>query len=408
MFESITPAPPDAILGLSEAFAADARPGKVNLAVGVYKDATGKTPILAAVKEAERRLLESETTKSYLPITGPAAYGQQVRALLFGADHALATDGCAVTSATPGGTGALRVTADYLAANHPGTAVWMTTPTWANHPSIFKAAGVTVKRYPYLDASGFALDFDGMLAALKQVPAGDVVLLHGCCHNPTGVDPSPTQWEAIASVLEERGALPLLDFAYQGFGDGLEEDAAGLRAVTKTCGALLICSSFSKNFGLYNERVGALTAVAGDAQQASAVLSRIKLCIRRNYSNPPAHGLSIVRTVLEDPALTGQWADELATMRSRIAEMRKALRAGLDARGVSLSPEGNGFVTAQKGMFTMSGLSPEAVASLREDHGIYVVGDGRVNVAGITPGNLDTLCDSLSKVGNRKSEGRNG
>ena len=398
MFEAIEPAAPDAILGLTEMYRSDPRKHKVNLAVGVYKDATGATPVLAAVKAAEARLLETETTKGYLPIDGPPAYGGAVRRLLLGKDHAAVDDGTARTAATPGGTGGLRVAADYLRANHAGAAVWLSAPTWANHPHIFAAAGVKTRAYPYLDASGFALDFGAMLEALKKVPAGDVVLLHGCCHNPTGVDPSAAQWLQIAEVLKERGVLPLVDFAYQGFGKGVEEDAAGLRAVVAAGNEVLICSSFSKNFGLYNERVGALTVLAKTAGAASAVMTRVKQSIRRNYSNPPAHGLSVAQIVLDDAGLRAQWLEELSAMRERIAAMRQALREGLDGRGVELSPEGNGFVTAQCGMFTMSGLPPEAVVSLREQHAIYVVGDGRINVAGITPGNVGALCDSLAAV----------
>ncbi len=398
MFEHVQPAPPDAILGLTEAYKADPRPGKINLAVGVYKDQDGTTPVLKAVKAAEKALLAAESTKSYFPIDGPAAYGRAVRALLFGDADPRVDDGRARTAATPGGTGGLRVVADYLHVNHPDATLWLTRPTWANHPHIFAAAGVTTQAFPYLDASGFALDFDAMLAALREVMAGDVVLLHGCCHNPTGVDPDIEQWQQIGDVLAERGAVPLMDFAYQGFGVGIEEDAAGLRAVAERCDEVLICSSFSKNFGLYNERVGALTVVAGSPDAAAAVMTRVKQSIRRNYSNPPAHGLSVVQTVLADETLTKQWTDELSAMRQRIHAMRGALKTGLDERGVRLAPTGNGFITAQRGMFTMSGLSAPAVQTLRDDHGIYVVGDGRINVAGITPGNVAKLCDAIAAV----------
>ncbi len=257
MFQDVTPAPPDAILGLSEAFKADPRPGKINLAVGVYKDANAKTPVLDAVKAAERRLVDTETTKGYLPIDGSPAYAVRVQAMLFGDGHPTVENGRAGTAHTPGGTGGLRVAGDYLQQNHPGATLWLSDPTWANHQPIFAAAGLATKTYPYLDRQRNTLDFDAMLAALRDIPAGDVVLLHGCCHNPTGVDPTPDQWRDIAAVLAERGVLPLVDFAYQGFGDGLDDDAAGLRAVADACNELLICSSFSKNFGLYNERVGA-------------------------------------------------------------------------------------------------------------------------------------------------------
>ncbi|MEM8781691.1 MAG: amino acid aminotransferase [Planctomycetota bacterium] len=398
MFESIEAAPPDAILGISEAYRRDERATKINLAVGVYKNADGQTPVLDAVKAAERRMLERQTTKSYLPIDGPPAYGSAVRRLLFGAGHALADSTRARTAASPGGTGALRVAADSLQANHPGAAVWLTTPTWANHPQIFAAAGVETKTYAWLDATGFALDFDAVLADLAKVPAGDVVLLHGCCHNPTGVDPTAAQWRAIAEALAGRGVLPLLDFAYQGFGGGLTDDAAGLRAIAGACDELLVCSSYSKNFGLYNERVGALTVVAGSDNAAAAVMSRVKQSIRRNFSNPPAHGVGIVQTILDDAELSAQWEAELAAMRERIHAMRGALKSGLDERDVSLSPDGNAFITTQSGMFTMSGLDRGQVTRLADEFGIYVVGDGRINVAGITPGNVGTLCDSIAAV----------
>ena len=398
MFENITPAPPDAILGLSEAFKKDPRDGKINLAVGVYKDAEGRTPVLEAVKAAERRLVDTETSKSYLPIDGSPAYARQVQALLFGRDHGIVEDNRAGTAQTPGGTGGLRVAGDYLHQNHPSAAVWLSDPTWANHDSIFEAAGLTTRTYPYLDRETNTLDLDAMLEALRDAPAGDVVLLHGCCHNPTGVDPTAEQWERVAAVLAERGLLPLVDFAYQGFGDGLEEDAAGLRAVAAACDELLVCSSFSKNFGLYNERVGALTVVAKDEEQAEAVMTRVRRSIRANYSNPPAHGGSVVATILDDDALRQQWRDELTVMRQRINTMRERFADALDDRGVSLSPEGNDFVRRQRGMFTMSGLSKAHVEKLRDDHAIYIVGSGRINVAGMNDDNIPTLCDAIADV----------
>ncbi|MBB6430723.1 amino acid aminotransferase [Algisphaera agarilytica] len=401
MFNAVQPAPPDPILGLTEAFRADPNPAKINLAVGVFKDAEGNTPVLASVKAAEQRLVDDETTKSYMPIDGSPAYGKLVQTMLFGADHDILANARARTANTPGGTGALRVAADYLSQNHAGATLWLSNPTWANHHGIFNAAGVETQTYAYLDPNTNALDFDGVLAAIQDIPAGDVVLLHGCCHNPTGVDPSLEQWKAIASAVAERGILPIVDFAYQGFGQGLEEDAAGLRAVAAACGEFLVCSSFSKNFGLYRERVGALTLVAQDSDTADTVISQVKAVIRRNYSNPPAHGASVVTTIMSDDApggLRSQWEAELAAMRDRINEMRSAFKAGLDERGVNLTPEGNDFVTQQNGMFTMSGLSKDHVAALRENHAIYIVGSGRINVAGMTPTNLPVLCDAIADV----------
>ena len=398
MFQNIQPAPPDPILGLTEAFKADPNPDKINLAVGVYKDEQGQTPTLAAVSEAERWLLDNEPTKSYLGIDGSPGYGKATRTLLFGEGSDLIDNGRAVTFQCPGGTGALRVAGDYLAQNHQGATLWLSAPTWANHPAIFDAAGVPMQTYPYLDAETNTLDFDAMTTALDAVKPGDVVLLHGCCHNPTGVDPSAAQWQQIAELLKSKQALPLLDFAYQGFASGVEEDAAGLRAVLEICDEALICSSYSKNFGLYRERVGALTVVGATAEQATIVQSQIKVAVRRNYSNPPAHGGLVVEHILEDASLTSQWLDELAQMRGRVNGMRTALRTALDSRGVQLNPKGNGFIEQQNGMFTMSGLTQPQVAKLKADHAIYIVGSGRINVAGITPSNIDKLCDAIAAV----------
>lgn len=398
MFEHVTAAPPDPILGLSEAFGRDSRPGKINLAVGVFKDAQGKTPVLESVRAAETRLLAEETTKSYMPIGGAPAYGQAARELLLGADHpALAADRV-VTFQTPGGTGGLRVAGDYLKQNHSGKTLWVSDPTWANHHGIFSAAGLTVKTYPYLDPATNGLNLDAMLGVAQGMREGDIWLLHGCCHNPTGVDPTEQQWGQIAAAAQAYGVLPLIDFAYQGFGAGLTQDAAGLRAVLEVNPEALVCASFSKNFGLYRERVGAFHAIAKDADTAASVGSQIKTCIRRNYSNPPAHGGAVVTTILNDPALRTAWENELTAMRDRINGMRTDLQAGLDQRGVSLAPEGNGFITRQNGMFTMSGLTKAHVQALKDDHAIYIVGSGRINVAGITPDNLPVLCDAISAV----------
>ena len=398
MFQSVQPAPPDAILGLTEAFKADPNPNKINLAVGVYKDEQGNTPTLAAVTAAEKWLLDNEPTKSYLGIDGSPGYGKSTRKLLFGEDSDLVSNGRAVTFQCPGGTGALRVAGDYLANNHPGTTLWLSDPTWANHHAIFQAAGLPTHKYAYLDSETNALDFTAMTEALSAVKPGDVVLLHGCCHNPTGVDPTTDQWRQIAQRLKDIGALPLIDFAYQGFAVDVDADAAGLRELLEICEDVLICSSYSKNFGLYRERVGALTVVAANDSQASAVQSQVKAAIRRNYSNPPAHGALVVEHILTDQALTQQWLDELTQMRGRINGMRSALRQALDGRGVQLNVHGNGFIEQQNGMFTMSGLTKQQVAQLQAEHAIYIVGSGRINVAGITPSNLDTLCDAIAAV----------
>lgn len=395
MFEQVPMAPPDAILGLTEAFKSDPNPQKINLGVGVYKDENGQTPVLASVKAAEQKLLAGEKTKSYLPIEGSAEYAAAVQELLFGQGHEVVASGRAATAHTPGGTGALRVAGDYIHRLHPKASIWLSEPTWPNHPQIFAAAGVPVKTYPYFDPAKNGLAFDAMLQGLRQVQQGDVVLLHGCCHNPTGADPTPEQWQQIADVLAERGALPLLDFAYQGFATGLEDDALAVRTLAQPGRELLICSSFSKNFGLYNERVGALTAVAADQKQAQAVLSQIKATIRANYSNPPTHGGSIVSTILADTELRRQWVQEVAQMRDRINGMRTLFVQKLKENGATRDFS---FIERQSGMFSFSGLSKDQVQKLRDEHAIYIVGSGRISVAGMTTSNMDRLCEAIVKV----------
>ena len=395
MFETITPAPPDAILGLTEAFQEDPDPRKINLGVGVFKDGSGQTPVLASVKEAERRLLQAEATKSYLPIDGLAAYAAACQQLVFGSDHAIVSDGRAVTVQTPGGTGALRVAADFVRRISPQATVWLSDPTWPNHPNVFGSAALRVDSYPYFDADSNGVAFDRMMAALESIPAGDLLLLHGCCHNPTGADLSPEQWRAVAALCVERGVLPLLDFAYQGFGSGLTEDAFGVGIVAEHCQELLVANSFSKNFGLYNERVGALTLVAAGADAASAAQSHLKTCVRTNYSNPPAHGGQIVATILGDLELRQRWEVELAEMRDRINEMRHLFVETLDEQDVGRDFS---YIARQSGMFSYSGLTPPQVQTLRERHSIYIVGSGRINVAGMTEANMDYLCAAIADV----------
>ncbi len=396
MFDTLPLAPPDSILGLTDAFRKDTNPRKINLSVGVFKDERGNTPILACVKEAERRLLAQEQNKGYLPIEGHAEYDARVQELLFGAEHEIARSGRAVTAQTPGGTGSLRVAADLLRKHFPEAKLWHSKPTWANHGAIFSAAGMKVEAYPYLDASGRGLDFASLIAGLRQIPPGDVVLLHACCHNPTGIDPTPNQWPQIAEVVHERKLLPLVDFAYQGFGDGLEEDAAGLRELAQPGKELLVCSSFSKNFGLYGERVGALTIVAPSADAAARALSQVRISIRTNYSNPPTHGAAIVAAVLADPQLRRQWEADVAAMRQRIHQMRELFVATMK----SLAPQHDfSFLASQKGMFSFSGLTNVQVDELRTKHAVYVVGNGgRINVAGMTPENMQPLCEAIAAV----------
>jgi aspartate/tyrosine/aromatic aminotransferase len=395
MFESVPTAPPDTILGLTEAFQRDDRPQKINLSVGVYKDASGATPIPETVKEAEKRLLATEKSKGYKPISGDPAYGRVVRELLFGAGHALVDGGLAATCHTPGGTGALRLAADYLSKQHGATKVWLSDPTWDNHPKVFQAAGLSCATYPYFDKATNGLAFDAMLAGLAEVRAGDTVLLHACCHNPTGVDPTLEQWQRIGALLRERGALPLVDFAYQGFGRGVDEDAAGVRALVDAVDEILICSSFSKNFGLYNERTGALTVKGKRAEEVAAVFSQLKTCARTNYSNPPAHGGAIVTTILSDAELKQRWIAEVAAMRDRINGMRTLFVETLKARGANRDFS---FIVDQKGMFSFSGLTKEHVERLRDEFAIYIVGSGRINVAGMTQDNMGPLCDAIVRV----------
>ncbi|REJ69469.1 MAG: aspartate/tyrosine/aromatic aminotransferase [Planctomycetota bacterium] len=395
MFEQFEWAPPDAILGLTEAFLRDRNPAKINLSVGVYRDENGVTPILDCVKTAALRVVEQQTTKSYLGMQGSPAYAAAVLDLLFGRAHEVVASGRAVAAQAPGGTGALRVAGDFIKTMFPTAKIWLSDPTWANHRGIFQAAGVPIETYAYFDAKRSALDFASLLQAIEQMPAGDVILLHGCCHNPTGVDPTPEQWEQIAAAVHQRGVLPLLDFAYQGFAEGLEQDAVGLRALAKPGCEMLVCSSFSKNFGLYNERVGALTVVAETKEAAEKAMSHVKLRIRTNYSNPPAHGAAIVTTILEDDALRAQWHQELAAMRSRIGEMRGQFVEALAAAGVARDFS---FIVAQRGMFSFSGLTKAQVDALRERDSIYIVGSGRINVAGMTRENMGTLCAAIARV----------
>lgn len=395
MFESIEAAPVDPILGLTEAYKAETRPEKINLGVGVYQDESGVTPVLPSVVEATRRVTTTEKTKSYLPIPGAPEYGAAVQKLMLGDGHEVVASERASTSHTPGGTGALRIVGDFLKQNLPGATLWMTDPTWANHPAIFAAAGVKTGTLPYFDAQANGLAFEAFLDSLKKLPAGDAVLLHGCCHNPSGIDPTTDQWRQIADALAERGVLPVLDFAYQGFGDGVDEDAAGLREFCRPEAELIVCSSFSKNFGLYRERVGAVTFVSKDAARRAVVQSQVNRVIRSNYSNPPAHGAALVTTVLADTDLTKQWLGELSEMRNRINGMRTLLVEKLAEKGAAADYS---FIQRQRGMFSFSGLSKEQVDTLREKHAIYMVGSGRINVAGITPSNVDRLATAIVSV----------
>ena len=396
MFEQLQDAPADPILGLMEAYASDPRENKVNLTVGVYQDESGKTPVLSSVRQAGVDLLAQEKTKSYLPISGPPELGAAVRGLLFGAESSLVDGGRAITAQTPGGTGGLRISGDFLKKHHPEAKIWLSDPTWPNHPAIFQAAGLSIAKYPYLDPATGCLDVDGMLEALRAVPAGDIVVLHGCCHNPTGVDPDAAIWREIAAIALEKGWLPLVDLAYQGFGLGLEEDVQGLRAIAAQVPEFMVCSSFSKIFGLYRERIGAMTLVAATPDHARVALSQLKITIRTSYSNPPAHGGQLVSMILRDPERASQWRAELSVMRERIQAMRSGLADALRAAGARTDFD---FLREQKGMFSLLGVSREQVETLRSDHAVYLVGSGRINVAGLSSANLDQVAKAIAAVG---------
>ncbi|PSV44443.1 amino acid aminotransferase [Photobacterium indicum] len=395
MFEKITAAPADPILGLTDEFKNDARPEKINLGVGIYKDESGNTPVLATVKKAEAILLEKETTKSYLGIPGTAEYGLAVQQLLFGTDATIISDKRAQTAQAPGGTGALRVAAEFIKRQLGDMKVWISNPTWANHIGVFAAAGLETASYSYYNAETKDIDFDAALADLANANEGDIVLLHGCCHNPTGIDPVETQWHQLAALCVEKKLLPMFDFAYQGFAVGVEEDAQGLRIFAEQCSELLVASSFSKNFGLYNERVGAFTLVGTTAEQAATAFSQVKSIARVIYSNPPAHGAAIVTQILNDEALRNEWEQEVADMRDRIQEMRTLFVQTLKDCGVDADFS---FIERQNGMFSFSGLNKDQVNRLKEEFGIYIVGSGRISVAGMTKNNMLPLCKGIAAV----------
>ncbi|WP_294612598.1 amino acid aminotransferase [uncultured Gilliamella sp.] len=390
MFENLTAAPADPILGLADLYNKDERTNKINLSVGVYKDETTQTPILESVKKAEHFLLGDETTKSYLPIDGVSVFNCATQTLLFGEDNDRAR-----TAQAPGGTGALRIMADFLSRRTKVKRIWVSNPTWPNHRSVFQTAGLEVREYHYYNAQTHNLDFDAMMNDLSLVSAGEAVLFHGCCHNPTGIDPTPEQWQLISDLALKKGWLPLFDLAYQGLGQGLEEDIFGLRLFANSQPELLIASSYSKNFGLYNERVGAFTLIAANTDIADRAFSQVKTIIRANYSNPPAHGAKIVSYILNSPELKEEWIDELTGMRQRIHRMRQLFVKTLQEKGAN---QDFSFIAKQNGMFSFSGLSEEQVLKLRNDYGIYIVNSGRINVAGMTLDNMSRLCESIVEV----------
>ncbi|QTD34934.1 amino acid aminotransferase [Pseudomonas fluorescens] len=393
-FDAIGRVPGDPILGLMEAYAQDSNPRKFDLGVGVYKDAQGLTPIPEAVKIAEARLVESQDTKTYIGGHGNPLFGKVINELVLGADSALIAEQRAGATQTPGGTGALRLAADFIAQCLPGKGVWLSNPTWPIHETIFAAAGVKISHYPYVGSDN-RLDVDAMLAVLNEVPKGDVVLLHACCHNPTGFDLSHDDWHRVLDVVRSRDLLPLIDFAYQGFGDGLEQDAWSTRLFAAELPELLITSSCSKNFGLYRDRTGALIVSAKTADKLIDIRSQLAHIARNLWSTPPDHGAAVVATILADPELKRRWAGEVEAMRLRIAQLRSGLVEALEPHGLR---ERFAHIGVQRGMFSYTGLSPEQVKNLREHHSVYMVSSGRANVAGIDATRLDLLAEAIASV----------
>jgi len=388
-------APRDPILGVTEAFVADKNPKKVNLGVGIYYDDTGKVPVLECVRRAEREMAEKSAPRAYLPIDGLAAYDKAVQTLVFGADSPALKDNRVITVQTLGGTGGLKVGADFLRRLLPQAQVWISEPSWENHRAIFENAGFAVNAYPYYDAPTHGVNFASMIESLRGLPAGSIVVLHACCHNPTGVDLTPDQWATVVETVNQRGLVPLLDIAYQGLGDGLDADAAAVRLFAKAGGVAFVSNSFSKTFSLYGERVGGLSVVAGTGDEAARALSQIKRLVRTNYSNPPTHGGQIVAAVLTSPEARAQWEQELGHMRERIRTVRQQLVDTLRAK----APKHDfGFVVRQRGMFSYSGLSKQAVTRLREEFSVYAIDTGRICVAAINSKNIDYVSDAIAKV----------
>ena len=395
LFTAVEMAPRDPILGLNEQFNADTNPAKVNLGVGVYFDDNGKLPLLACVQAAEKALMDKAAPRGYLPIDGIAAYDNAVKALVFGADSDVVKSGRVSTVQAIGGTGALRIGADFLKKVSPNARVLISDPSWENHRALFTQAGFTVGTYRYYDADNRGINFAGFLADLQAAPAETIVVLHACCHNPTGYDITPAQWDEVVQVVKSRKLTAFLDMAYQGFGHGIAEDGAVVGKFVAACVNFFVSTSFSKSFSLYGERVGALSVVCQSKEEAGRVLSQLKIAIRTNYSNPPTHGAAVVAAVLNTPALRQQWEQELGAMRVRIKQMRQALVEGLQAAGIE---QDMSFVTRQIGMFSYSGLSKEQMVRLRSEYGVYGTDTGRMCVAALNSGNIAYVCESIAKV----------
>lgn len=395
LFTTVEMAPRDPILGLNEQFAADTHPTKVNLGVGVYFDDNGKLPLLECVRKAEADMMKAPSARGYLPIDGIAAYDAAVKSLVFGADSEPVQSGRVATVQGLGGTGGLKIGADFLKKLAPDAKVLISDPSWENHRALFTQAGFTVETHPYYDAEKRGVNFDGMLAALNAAPAGTIVVLHACCHNPTGYDITPAQWDEVIQAVKARQLTPFLDMAYQGFGNGIAEDGAVIGKFVAAGLSFFVSTSFSKSFSLYGERVGALSVLCENKEEAARVLSQLKIMIRTNYSNPPIHGGAVVAAVLGNPELRALWEEELAAMRTRIKAMRQKLVDGLKAAGVQ---QDMGFITRQIGMFSYSGLRKDQMVRLRSEFGIYGTDTGRMCVAALNSKNIDHVCQSIAKV----------
>ena len=395
LFAAVEMAPRDPILGLTEGFNADTHATKVNLGVGVYYDDNGKVPLLSAVRAAEKARLEAAPARGYQPIEGLAAYNQAVQKLMFGADSPLIADGRLVTIEALGGTGALKVGADFLKRLYPEAKVYISDPSWENHRALFESAGFTVESYPYYDSATRGVNFAAMKACLAGLPANSIIVLHACCHNPTGADISAAQWQDVVDVVRARNLVAFIDMAYQGFADGIKQDAVALDLFTASGLQFFVSSSFSKSFSLYGERVGALTMVTASREETARVLSQVKRVIRTNYSNPPTHGGAIVAAVLSSPELRKKWEDELAGMRERIRTMRVSLVEKLKANGVA---QDFSFIVKQRGMFSYTGLTAEQVEKLKADFGVYAVNTGRICVAALNTKNIDYVANALASV----------
>lgn len=395
MFGTLKPLPPDAILGIMTLFRADADPRKIDLSVGVYQDEQGRTPILDSVKRAERAVLEAEDTKAYVAIAGNAGFNRGIEALLFGAGHPALADGRVSTVQSPGGSGGLSVAGHLIQRAKPNSRIFISDPSWPNHIPLLRLSGLAIETYPYYDFAAHGIDFDSMVDAVGKMQAGDLLLLHGCCHNPCGADLAPDQWRVLAGLCERRGIVPFIDIAYQGLSSGLDEDAFGVRLMAESVPELVVVTSCSKNFGLYRERVGAVSLVAANAEDAKGVASNAANVARSIYSMPPDHGAAIVERILHDEALTAMWAGEVQAMRERLNGLRRLLVEELAARGTAMDFS---FIAGERGMFSFLGISREQVVDLRERFHVYMVESSRINIAGINHGNVGYVADSIAAV----------